>query len=137
MEFDINEDQLTVSISGEGGLSIAVIKDTHGYVETSPVMGDLIKDVLGERFYAEHPNFEIYLVTEDTATGEESTEIITLAQFYAPKGKADCDNLKQHIRTIQLQIKHLQQQEAEMQQQLQKLEKQLKDDEDEEYSLPF
>lgn len=139
LEFDVNEDDLTVVIRGEGGFSLAQVRENHGYLQMSPVVGDLLADVFDERFYTEHPDFEIYTTEEDSVTGEESYNTIVLADIYSQEAmKSRFEKLDQELRILRHKIKHLQQQEEKKEKELKEIEAKLvKDDADIEDQLPF
>lgn len=126
LQFDVSEDNLTVVMSGEGGFSLAEVREVNGYHEMSPVVGDLIKDVFDERFHDENPDFEIYVTDEESTTGELTYDTVILKELYSQEAiKARVETLSQDIRIIQHKIGYLQQQEAKKEKERKELESKL------------
>lgn len=115
-EFDINEDDLTVILSGNGGLDFCRINNEYGYLTTSPVVGNFLDDVFDLAFWETNKGFEIYIEKQSPNQNIKEIETIKLDEHHSTERYQTLLNntdtqigeTQQKILALQLELKKLQ-----------------------------
>lgn len=84
LELDINEDQWTLTISGNGGLMYSTaLQAGDGSKTSSGIVGNLMDNIFNYEFAQKNPNVELYVETVDSETGEKDLSIIRMSEYHS------------------------------------------------------
>lgn len=131
----VNEDQLTLIMSGDGGLDFCRVDRVGGdYYQTSAVLGNFLETIFNYEFAEKNPNVEIYIENLDTVTREKTIETIRMSDYHSKQAyEARYHEASQEHNRIKRQISELQQKQQRIEAQIE-VYKLLSDDSD---GLPF
>lgn len=143
--YAIKPENLTLSLSAQGGLDVAIVQESHGYLTMTNVVGDLLNDMFTQEFHKKNKGFEITLMETDEQGNTNITEIIELDYYYSPAGRLErskkrAEEISNKLNSVRTEVQGLIQQskklEVELKHELQEIQELQKGTVEEE-TLPF